>query len=144
MINLGESCFTKFSFQILIIHPGFLKYIHDKWTRHHGKYPSTGLITLMFAIHTCTRVSAPKNPPLISINRMFSIHGLWPHTGPQPIANLATQAVGHWMSMQSSNRALQAFSHCLCRTIPFPHWPPSPFVCRSRKIGDHCCKWVLS
>ncbi|KAG8131906.1 hypothetical protein E2320_009797 [Naja naja] len=43
--------------KILIIHPGFLKYIQDKWTQHHGKYPSTGLITLIFAIHTCTRVS---------------------------------------------------------------------------------------
>ncbi|XP_026553488.1 CMP-N-acetylneuraminate-beta-galactosamide-alpha-2,3-sialyltransferase 2-like [Pseudonaja textilis] len=43
--------------KILIIHPGFLKYIQDKWTQHHGKYPSTGLITLIFSIHTCTRVS---------------------------------------------------------------------------------------
>ncbi|XP_015671056.1 CMP-N-acetylneuraminate-beta-galactosamide-alpha-2,3-sialyltransferase 2 [Protobothrops mucrosquamatus] len=43
--------------KILIIHPVFLKYIQDKWTWHHGKYPSTGLITLIFAIHTCTQVS---------------------------------------------------------------------------------------
>ncbi|KAM3841297.1 CMP-N-acetylneuraminate-beta-galactosamide-alpha-2,3-sialyltransferase 2-like isoform 1-T1 [Vipera latastei] len=43
--------------EILILHPVFLKYIHDKWTWHHGKYPSTGLITLIFAIHTCTQVS---------------------------------------------------------------------------------------
>ncbi|KAK9404657.1 CMP-N-acetylneuraminate-beta-galactosamide- alpha-2-3-sialyltransferase 2-like [Crotalus adamanteus] len=43
--------------KILIIHPVFLKYIQDKWTRHHGKYPSTGLVTLIFAIHTCTQVS---------------------------------------------------------------------------------------
>ncbi|XP_013929972.1 PREDICTED: CMP-N-acetylneuraminate-beta-galactosamide-alpha-2,3-sialyltransferase 2-like [Thamnophis sirtalis] len=57
--------------KILIIHPGFLKYIHDKWTRHHGKYPSTGLIALMFAIHTCTRVSA--------FGFGADIHGNWHH-----------------------------------------------------------------
>uniref|UniRef100_A0ACB8F6F6 CMP-N-acetylneuraminate-beta-galactosamide-alpha-2,3-sialyltransferase 2 n=2 Tax=Sphaerodactylus townsendi TaxID=933632 RepID=A0ACB8F6F6_9SAUR len=43
--------------KILIVNPTFLKYIHDKWTKKHGKYPSTGLIALIFAIHTCTQVS---------------------------------------------------------------------------------------
>ncbi|XP_066481548.1 CMP-N-acetylneuraminate-beta-galactosamide-alpha-2,3-sialyltransferase 2-like [Tiliqua scincoides] len=44
--------------KILILNPAFLKYIQDNWTKHHGKYPSTGFIALMFAIHTCTQVSA--------------------------------------------------------------------------------------
>ncbi|KAJ7331870.1 hypothetical protein JRQ81_014050 [Phrynocephalus forsythii] len=44
--------------KVLIIHPGFLKYIHDKWTKQHGRYPSTGLTALIFAIHVCTQVSA--------------------------------------------------------------------------------------
>ncbi|XP_054835760.1 CMP-N-acetylneuraminate-beta-galactosamide-alpha-2,3-sialyltransferase 2-like [Eublepharis macularius] len=43
--------------KVLILNPTFLKYIHDKWTKNHGKYPSTGLIALIFAIHTCTQVS---------------------------------------------------------------------------------------
>ncbi|KAM6458135.1 CMP-N-acetylneuraminate-beta-galactosamide-alpha-2,3-sialyltransferase 2-like [Liasis olivaceus] len=44
--------------KVLILYPGFLKYIQDKWTKYHGRYPSTGLIALIFAIHTCTQVSA--------------------------------------------------------------------------------------
>ncbi|XP_015263703.1 PREDICTED: CMP-N-acetylneuraminate-beta-galactosamide-alpha-2,3-sialyltransferase 2-like [Gekko japonicus] len=43
--------------KVLILNPAFLKYIQEKWTKNHGKYPSTGLIALIFAIHTCTRVS---------------------------------------------------------------------------------------
>ncbi|XP_039175152.1 CMP-N-acetylneuraminate-beta-galactosamide-alpha-2,3-sialyltransferase 2-like [Crotalus tigris] len=53
----GQCPFNRRYPAILIIHPVFLKYIQDKWTRHHGKYPSTGLVTLIFAIHTCTQVS---------------------------------------------------------------------------------------
>ncbi|XP_020638109.3 CMP-N-acetylneuraminate-beta-galactosamide-alpha-2,3-sialyltransferase 2 [Pogona vitticeps] len=44
--------------KVLIIHPGFLKYIQDKWTKQHGRYPSTGFTALIFAIHICTQVSA--------------------------------------------------------------------------------------
>ncbi|XP_042321573.1 uncharacterized protein C20orf173 homolog [Sceloporus undulatus] len=43
--------------KVLIINPAFLKYIQDKWTKHHGRYPSTGFTALIFAIHTCTQVS---------------------------------------------------------------------------------------
>lgn len=46
-----------FSSQVLILNPAFLKYIHDKWTQHHGRYPSTGFTTLLFALHTCDQVS---------------------------------------------------------------------------------------
>ncbi|XP_070601071.1 CMP-N-acetylneuraminate-beta-galactosamide-alpha-2,3-sialyltransferase 2-like isoform X2 [Erythrolamprus reginae] len=61
--------------KILIIHPGFLKYIQDKWTKHHGKYPSTGLITLFFAIHTCTQVSAFG----FGADRNGNWHHYWEH-----------------------------------------------------------------
>ncbi|XP_063153368.1 CMP-N-acetylneuraminate-beta-galactosamide-alpha-2,3-sialyltransferase 2-like isoform X2 [Candoia aspera] len=44
--------------KVLILYPGFLKYIQDKWTKYHGRYPSTGLIALIFALHTCKQVSA--------------------------------------------------------------------------------------
>nr|XP_056701180.1 CMP-N-acetylneuraminate-beta-galactosamide-alpha-2,3-sialyltransferase 2-like [Euleptes europaea] len=43
--------------KVLILNPAFLKYIQDKWTKNHGKYPSTGLIALIFATHTCKQVS---------------------------------------------------------------------------------------
>lgn len=43
--------------KIMILNPTFLKYVHDNWTNHHGKYPSTGMITLLFALHICEEVS---------------------------------------------------------------------------------------
>ncbi|XP_062445213.1 CMP-N-acetylneuraminate-beta-galactosamide-alpha-2,3-sialyltransferase 2-like [Rhea pennata] len=43
--------------KVLILSPAFLKYIHDNWTQHHGKYPSTGFTALLFALHACQRVS---------------------------------------------------------------------------------------
>ncbi|KAM6243483.1 CMP-N-acetylneuraminate-beta-galactosamide-alpha-2,3-sialyltransferase 2-like isoform 2-T6 [Spheniscus humboldti] len=39
--------------KVLILSPAFLKYIHDNWTQHHGRYPSTGFTALLFALHTC-------------------------------------------------------------------------------------------
>ncbi|KAM8945626.1 CMP-N-acetylneuraminate-beta-galactosamide-alpha-2,3-sialyltransferase 2-like [Pelodytes ibericus] len=43
--------------KILIFNPGFFQYIHDNWTNHHGKYPSTGIMSIIFAIHICDKVS---------------------------------------------------------------------------------------
>ncbi|NWI90212.1 SIA4B sialyltransferase, partial [Pitta sordida] len=43
--------------KVLILSPAFLKYIHDKWTQHQGRYPSTGFTALLFALHTCQQVS---------------------------------------------------------------------------------------
>ncbi|XP_057262382.1 CMP-N-acetylneuraminate-beta-galactosamide-alpha-2,3-sialyltransferase 2-like [Pezoporus wallicus] len=43
--------------KVLILSPAFLKYIHDNWTQHHGRYPSTGFIALLFALHACQQVS---------------------------------------------------------------------------------------
>lgn len=42
--------------QVQIFNPAFFKYIHDRWTRHHGCYPSTGMLVLFFALHVCDEV----------------------------------------------------------------------------------------
>lgn len=34
-----------------------MKYIYENWMEHHGRYPSTGLLSLMFALHVCDEVS---------------------------------------------------------------------------------------
>lgn len=39
-----------------IYNPAFFKYIHDRWTEHHGRYPSTGMLVLFFALHVCDEV----------------------------------------------------------------------------------------
>ncbi|XP_071770373.1 CMP-N-acetylneuraminate-beta-galactosamide-alpha-2,3-sialyltransferase 1-like [Centroberyx gerrardi] len=43
--------------KILVVNPVFLKYVHDHWNERHGRYPSTGMLTLMFALHMCDQVS---------------------------------------------------------------------------------------
>lgn len=42
--------------QVQIYNPAFFKYIHDRWTEHHGRYPSTGMLVLFFALHVCDEV----------------------------------------------------------------------------------------
>ncbi|CAJ0931569.1 unnamed protein product [Ranitomeya imitator] len=43
--------------KVLIFNPTFFKYIHDNWTKHHGRYPSTGMLALFFALHICDEIS---------------------------------------------------------------------------------------
>ncbi|XP_071351262.1 ST3 beta-galactoside alpha-2,3-sialyltransferase 8 [Trachinotus anak] len=43
--------------KVLVVNPVFFKYVHDKWTEHHGRYPSTGMLAIIFALHTCDQVS---------------------------------------------------------------------------------------
>ncbi|KAA0707659.1 CMP-N-acetylneuraminate-beta-galactosamide-alpha-2,3-sialyltransferase 2 [Triplophysa tibetana] len=44
-------------YKVIVVNPAFFKYVHDKWTEHHGRYPSTGIIALIFALHICDEVS---------------------------------------------------------------------------------------
>ena len=50
-------CVSVYSVQVQIFNPAFFKYIHDHWTKHHGRYPSTGMLVLFFALHVCDEVS---------------------------------------------------------------------------------------
>ncbi|XP_070616680.1 CMP-N-acetylneuraminate-beta-galactosamide-alpha-2,3-sialyltransferase 2 [Erythrolamprus reginae] len=43
--------------RVQIYNPAFFKYIHDRWTEHHGRYPSTGMLVLFFALHVCDEVN---------------------------------------------------------------------------------------
>ncbi|XP_056154757.1 CMP-N-acetylneuraminate-beta-galactosamide-alpha-2,3-sialyltransferase 1-like isoform X2 [Lampris incognitus] len=43
--------------KVLIYSPAFFKYVYDNWLEGHGRYPSTGFLSLMFAIHICDKVS---------------------------------------------------------------------------------------
>jgi beta-galactoside alpha-2,3-sialyltransferase (sialyltransferase 4B) len=53
----SPSC-TFLSLQVQIYNPAFFKYIHDRWTEHHGRYPSTGMLVLFFALHVCDEVGS--------------------------------------------------------------------------------------
>jgi beta-galactoside alpha-2,3-sialyltransferase (sialyltransferase 4A) len=43
--------------RVRIIHPEFVKYLHEKWTGERKIYPSTGFIALMIAVHVCDEVN---------------------------------------------------------------------------------------
>ncbi|XP_049621544.1 CMP-N-acetylneuraminate-beta-galactosamide-alpha-2,3-sialyltransferase 1 [Suncus etruscus] len=42
--------------KILIYHPAFIKYVFDSWLQGHGRYPSTGILSIVFALHICDEV----------------------------------------------------------------------------------------
>jgi beta-galactoside alpha-2,3-sialyltransferase (sialyltransferase 4A) len=42
---------------VRIIHPEFIRYVHENWTESRLQYPSTGFIELMIALHVCDEVN---------------------------------------------------------------------------------------
>ncbi|KAI7798684.1 CMP-N-acetylneuraminate-beta-galactosamide-alpha-2,3-sialyltransferase 1-like [Triplophysa rosa] len=42
--------------RVMIVHPAFIKYVYDNWSQRHGRYPSTGFISLILALHICDEV----------------------------------------------------------------------------------------
>ncbi|KAI9548542.1 CMP-N-acetylneuraminate-beta-galactosamide-alpha-2,3-sialyltransferase 1 [Dissostichus eleginoides] len=40
-----------------IKHPTFLKYVYESWLEGHGRYPSTGFLSLLLALHICDEVN---------------------------------------------------------------------------------------
>ncbi|CAL8295415.1 unnamed protein product [Merluccius merluccius] len=43
--------------KVQIFSPTFMKYAYDNWMDKHGRYPSTGFFSLLFALHICDEVS---------------------------------------------------------------------------------------
>ncbi|XP_060948704.1 CMP-N-acetylneuraminate-beta-galactosamide-alpha-2,3-sialyltransferase 1-like [Limanda limanda] len=43
--------------KVLIYNPTFFKYVYDSWLEGHGRYPSTGFLSLVLALHICDEVS---------------------------------------------------------------------------------------
>lgn len=44
-----------------MVNPAFFKYVHEQWTEHHGRYPSTGMLAIIFALHVCDQVSRGRS-----------------------------------------------------------------------------------
>ncbi|KAM4689384.1 CMP-N-acetylneuraminate-beta-galactosamide-alpha-2,3-sialyltransferase 1 [Discoglossus pictus] len=42
--------------KILVYSPELIKYVYDNWSQHHGHYPSTGLLSVIFSLHVCDKV----------------------------------------------------------------------------------------
>lgn len=43
--------------KVLIYSPTFFKYVYESWLDGHGRYPSTGFLSLLFAVHVCDQVN---------------------------------------------------------------------------------------
>ncbi|XP_061687457.1 ST3 beta-galactoside alpha-2,3-sialyltransferase 8 [Syngnathoides biaculeatus] len=43
--------------KVVVVNPAFFKYVHERWTERHGRYPSTGMLAVVYALHTCDQVS---------------------------------------------------------------------------------------
>ncbi|KAL7868432.1 hypothetical protein SRHO_G00098160 [Serrasalmus rhombeus] len=43
--------------KVMILHPEFMRYVHEIWLQKQGKYPSTGFIMLVFSLHICDQVN---------------------------------------------------------------------------------------
>ncbi|KAM4550660.1 CMP-N-acetylneuraminate-beta-galactosamide-alpha-2,3-sialyltransferase 1-like [Fundulus diaphanus] len=41
---------------VMVLNPAFMKYVHQIWVGKKGRYPSTGFMTLIFALHICDEV----------------------------------------------------------------------------------------
>uniref|UniRef100_A0A8C7FEW0 Uncharacterized protein n=1 Tax=Oncorhynchus kisutch TaxID=8019 RepID=A0A8C7FEW0_ONCKI len=42
---------------VLVLNPAFMKYVHQVWLDNQAKYPSTGFMALILAIHICDEVN---------------------------------------------------------------------------------------
>jgi hypothetical protein len=56
ILNLVEHDLPWDAGRVRIIHPEFVKYLHEDWTKERGYFPSTGFIALMIAVHICDDV----------------------------------------------------------------------------------------
>lgn len=55
--------------QVLIYSPTFFKYVYESWLEGHGRYPSTGFLSLLFAVHICDEV----RPTVVPVCRQFDL-----------------------------------------------------------------------
>ncbi|XP_030597379.1 CMP-N-acetylneuraminate-beta-galactosamide-alpha-2,3-sialyltransferase 1-like [Archocentrus centrarchus] len=42
---------------IMILHPAFIKYVHEVWLGNKGSYPSTGFLTVVLSLFMCDEVT---------------------------------------------------------------------------------------
>ncbi|XP_041664184.1 CMP-N-acetylneuraminate-beta-galactosamide-alpha-2,3-sialyltransferase 1-like isoform X2 [Cheilinus undulatus] len=42
---------------VMVVSPSFMKYVHQTWLEGKGKYPSTGFIAVVLALHICDEVN---------------------------------------------------------------------------------------
>ncbi|XP_056274914.1 CMP-N-acetylneuraminate-beta-galactosamide-alpha-2,3-sialyltransferase 1-like [Pseudoliparis swirei] len=41
---------------VMVLNPAFMRYVHEVWLQRRGRYPSTGFMALVLALHMCDEV----------------------------------------------------------------------------------------
>ncbi|XP_034561581.1 CMP-N-acetylneuraminate-beta-galactosamide-alpha-2,3-sialyltransferase 1-like [Notolabrus celidotus] len=41
---------------VMVVNPAFMKYVHETWLGKKGRYPSTGFMALIMALHICDEI----------------------------------------------------------------------------------------
>ncbi|KAK2830081.1 hypothetical protein Q5P01_018012 [Channa striata] len=41
---------------VMVMNPGFMRYVHEAWLQKKGRYPSTGFMAVLLALHICDEV----------------------------------------------------------------------------------------
>ncbi|KAJ7998677.1 hypothetical protein DPEC_G00207360 [Dallia pectoralis] len=59
--------------KVIVVNPAFFMYTHYNWTERHGRYPSTGMVAIVFALHVCDEVSVFG----YGANKQGSWHHYW-------------------------------------------------------------------
>ncbi|KAK3526518.1 hypothetical protein QTP70_030647 [Hemibagrus guttatus] len=84
--------------KVMIVNPEFMRYVYEKWLKKQGKYPSTGFIMLMLALHICDEVNV-FGFGASSNGRWYHYFDHWHH----PLINSASS---------SSSSAFYSFTSC--------------------------------
>jgi hypothetical protein len=56
MLSLVENDLGWDPAKVRVVHPEFVRYLHQNWMEARGGFPSTGFIALMIAVHVCDEV----------------------------------------------------------------------------------------
>uniref|UniRef100_UPI00358F2C30 CMP-N-acetylneuraminate-beta-galactosamide- alpha-2,3-sialyltransferase 2 isoform X2 n=1 Tax=Myxine glutinosa TaxID=7769 RepID=UPI00358F2C30 len=76
-----------------IYNPAFMKYVHDHWTNGHGRYPSTGMLAVIFSLHIC-RVVGASTPRVVRFLGTF----------PVDVYGFGADERGNWHHYWENNR----------------------------------------
>ncbi|XDV33936.1 hypothetical protein PO909_004171 [Leuciscus waleckii] len=85
--------------KVMILHPEFMRYVHDNWAEGHGRYPSTGFLALIFALHICDKVNV--------FGFGANSNGNWHHYFDETLASFESSSHGGDFEIQTINHLNQ-------------------------------------
>ncbi|KAJ8358651.1 hypothetical protein SKAU_G00151760 [Synaphobranchus kaupii] len=106
--------------KVMVVNPTFFKYTHDKWTEHHGRYPSTGMLAIIFSLHICDEVSIAVGDCDMNKTTRRSRHG---HLTDVQVANRRAGGAEGWVCLEGVYHASQPPFPPIGRPGTAVRWP---------------------